>query len=157
MSSPSGAIWGLSSKGWKCMSTATSSCNRATAASSDCNPIAHQGQETSDTKSIFILTATTSPPDGDVNVAVAEPADLQRNLRVLDGLGAHVRARAVVDLLVRSLVYSQHHHDPAALLQLAAGHALAVDDELLPLAGLQKMAVHTILRIAGADLGNGRG
>ena len=50
---PSGAILGLSSKGWKCSSAWMSPRTRSSAWSSDFRPMTHQGQETSDTKSIL--------------------------------------------------------------------------------------------------------
>src|SRR5690606_25608453 len=52
MSWPSGPICGLSSKGWKWIRADSSSCRRPSAASSAPSPMAHQGQETSETKSI---------------------------------------------------------------------------------------------------------
>jgi hypothetical protein len=45
---------GLSSKGWNDSSTAMSSPIAASAFSSACRPIAHQGQATSETNSIFM-------------------------------------------------------------------------------------------------------
>ena len=54
VSSPSGAICGFSSKGWKCSVTGTSGPRRSSAVSSEARPMAHQGQETSETKSIFM-------------------------------------------------------------------------------------------------------
>ena len=53
MSWPSGPICGFSSKGWKCKSSATSPCSRSAACSSALRPMMHQGQETSETKSIL--------------------------------------------------------------------------------------------------------
>ena len=50
---PSGPIRGLSSNGWKWISAVMSSI-RAKAACSDFRPTTHQGQDTSDTKSIFM-------------------------------------------------------------------------------------------------------
>ncbi len=51
-SSPSGAICGFSSNGWKWISALTSPSSFASACCSEASPIAHQGQETSETKSI---------------------------------------------------------------------------------------------------------
>ncbi|MNE16279.1 hypothetical protein D3C80_1092200 [compost metagenome] len=54
MFSPSGAICGFSSKGWKAMSAATPSPFKVSSAVvSPPRPTAHQGQTTSETKSIF--------------------------------------------------------------------------------------------------------
>ena len=54
VSSPSGAMPGFSSNGWKCSVTGTSGPRRSSAVSSAARPMAHQGQETSETKSIFM-------------------------------------------------------------------------------------------------------
>src|SRR5487761_2314705 len=62
MSWPPGGICGLSSNGWKWISVLTSSPSRAIAASSALSPITHQGQETSETKSIFIGVFTVYAP-----------------------------------------------------------------------------------------------
>ena len=54
MFSPSGTIWGLSSNGWKAMSAVIPSGLRfSSACSSPPRPTTHQGQTTSETKSIF--------------------------------------------------------------------------------------------------------
>jgi hypothetical protein len=50
--SPSGGMSGLSSKGWRWISAATSSPTAARAFISDLSPITHHGQATSETKSI---------------------------------------------------------------------------------------------------------
>src|SRR5471032_1184165 len=52
ISSPSGTILAFSSKGWKWISAWAVSFSLSSACSSDLRPITHQGQETSETKSI---------------------------------------------------------------------------------------------------------
>ena len=51
---PPAGMSGLSSKGWKVMSAATTSAVRASACSSAPSPMTHHGQETSETKSILM-------------------------------------------------------------------------------------------------------
>ena len=63
-SSPSAGICGFSSKGWKCSSTASCGPTRRSASSSEYRPTAHQGQATSETKSIFIEGALSAQQAG---------------------------------------------------------------------------------------------
>src|SRR6185437_11306981 len=51
-SSPSAAICGFSSNGWKWISADTSPSSFASACCDDARPTAHQGQDTSETKSM---------------------------------------------------------------------------------------------------------
>src|SRR5512146_3289259 len=74
-----------------------------------------------------------------IHIAVSIPLDPHRHLAVGDRLGAHIAARAVVDLLIRALVDAQDHDQPAPGLHLAAGQTLAVEEQLLALAGTQQM------------------
>ena len=53
MSWPPEGICGFSSKGWKCSSALSSPCSCASACSSADKPMAHQGQEMSETQSIL--------------------------------------------------------------------------------------------------------
>src|SRR6185437_8494411 len=87
-----------------------------------------------------------------VDVAIPIPLDPHRHLAVGDGLGAHIAAGAVVDLLIRSLVDTQHHDQPASHFHLAAGQTLAVEEQLLALARAQQMTMDTVSGIAGAEL-----
>src|SRR5689334_13613909 len=61
-SSPSGAMSGLSSKGWKWMSAAISPSRRFSAVSRLARPTAHQGHTTSETKSICSFLAIWGLP-----------------------------------------------------------------------------------------------
>src|ERR1700722_4809314 len=85
-----------------------------------------------------------------LDIAVAVPPHLQGNFSVGDGFLADVVPRSVIDLAVRPLVDPQNQNQAAARLQPPARHPLALECQLLALARLQQVTMHTVFGIAGA-------
>src|SRR6266545_4065115 len=91
------------------------------------------------------------PTNRQLHVAVREPPDLQRLLRVGDRFVAHILPRTVVDLASGLLDDAHDGHDPAAGLELLAHQADALEVEAMALARRQQAALAEVAVVADAD------
>ena len=70
-----------------------------------------------------------APTDTEFQIAIGQPANPQWFASVGDRLGAHIAARAVIDLNGRDLGHTDDGHDPAPGDQLACCQCLALELE----------------------------
>src|SRR5262245_54487478 len=80
-------MFGLSSNGWKCTSAATRSPTRSSASSIPLSPMTHQGQDTSETKSIFMGFVMAAPDQFRECAEYSVDLDCCTSRRRLRGIG----------------------------------------------------------------------
>src|SRR5207244_5245988 len=91
-------------------------------------------------------------PDWDVDVARAEPADLERLARVRDRLVVHVLPTSIIDLLARPLDRTDDRNDPTATRHPAAYEPHRAEIERRPGSWSQQVPYREIAREARAHL-----